>query len=90
MLCYVMLCYVLLCYVMLCYLMLCYAMFCYVMLCQVMLSYVMLCYVVSQFHDLEKMTIFFENFKAQITFLFYFFLHWESNLFRPGMHSLPP
>ena len=70
MLCYVLFCSVMLCYTMLSYIMLCYVLLCYVMLGYIILYYVMLCYVVSQFHDLEKMTKCFENFKAQITFLF--------------------
>ena len=70
MLCYVLFCYVMLYYVILYYVMLRSVMLCYVRLYYLILCYVMLCYVVSQFHDLEKMTICFENFKAQITFLF--------------------
>ena len=78
-LCYVMLCCVIICYVMLscamfCYVMLCYTRLCYVMLCYIMLCCVMLCYFVSWFQDLEKMTICFENFKAQNTFLFLFWI----------------
>ena len=86
MLCCVMLCYNLVCYVMLCYLVLCSVMLCYVMLGYAMLSYimlccVMLCYFVSWFQDLEKMTICFENFKAQNTVLFLFWikLQWYCN-----------
>ena len=64
-----MLCYVMLCYGM--YAMLCYAMLSYVMLCYVPLCYVRLCYVLNQFLDLKKMTICFENLKAQNTFPFF-------------------
>ena len=76
---------------MLCYVMLCYAMFCSVMLCcvklyYVILGYVMLCYGVSQFHDLEKMTICFENFKAQKTFLFYFESNYNNIVIVPITH----
>ena len=71
MLCYAMLYCVMLCFLMLCFVTLCSVLLCYVRLCDVILCYVMLCYVVSQFDDLEKMNICFENFKAQNTFLFF-------------------
>ena len=66
-----MLCYAMLYCVMLCFVTLCSVLLCYVRLCDVILCYVMLCYVVSQFHDLEKMNICFENFKAQNTVPFF-------------------
>ena len=46
----------------------------------------MLCYGVSQFHDLEKMTICFENFKAQKTFLFYFESNYNNIVIVPITH----
>ena len=46
----------------------------------------MSCYVLSQFHDLEKMTICFENFKAEKTFLFYFESNYNNIVIVPITH----